>query len=169
MVASRIAALVLTTLMVLAAAGPASVLAQDASPSPSPSASLTPQASLTPEASLTPHEAACASADDLTLIVDFLRETDASEDGWLLWVVGAIAGVSEVRQLAGHMGEVYQPLVEDLIVSLRGLRTEAGDARAEESLGAKLVLFGESITEVGTAMDALGDQLRTRCEDEAAA
>ena len=149
---SRIAAFSLMAVMTVAAASPASVLGQDASPSP--------------EASSTPAEAACASADDLTLIVDFLRETDAEEDGWLPLLVGSLAGISEARDLVGYVGEVYQPLIEDLIVSLQDLRDVVEDVRAEDSLGSQLVVIGEAVTDIGTSMDVLGDQLRTRCDDE---
>ena len=150
---SRVAALALLAVVALAAAWPASAFAQDASPSP--------------EASLTPEQAACESADDLTLIVEFLQETDTEEDGWLPLLVGAVASLSEARDLVGYVGAVYRPLVEDLIVSLQELRTVVDEVRAEDSLGSQLVVIGETITEIGTSMDALGDQLRTRCEDAA--
>jgi hypothetical protein len=121
--------------------------------------------SSTPEATatLTPAEAACESADDLRLIVDFLQGTDPSEDGWLPVFVGAIAGLSEAQQLVGLVGDAYRPLVDDLILSLEGLGTTVDELSDQPTAGAQLAAIGESITDIGNAMDALAVALQTPC------
>jgi hypothetical protein len=134
---------------------PSGLLAVESSPRPGSVAS--------PGPSLTPAEAACASADDLRLIVGFLQDTDPSEDGWLPLLVGAIAGLSEAQQLAALVGETYQPLVDDLIASLEGLQTTVEQLGDEGTIGAKLAEIGEAITDIGNAMDALSTQLQEPC------
>jgi hypothetical protein len=118
-------------------------------------------------ASLEPGVAACESADDLRLIIDFLRDTDTSEDGWLPVFVGAIAGLSEARQLAGLLGDTYRPLVDDLVASLEGLRLTVAELDGQETVGAQLVVIGEAITDIGNAMDALSVELQTPCPVDA--
>jgi hypothetical protein len=130
-------------------------MAAESSPVPATMAS--------PEPSLTPALAACESAADLTLIVEFLRGTDVSEDGWLPVFVGAIAGLSEARQLAAVVGDAYRPLVDELIVSLEGLRTTVEEFGDQATIGAGVVAIGEAITGIGIAMDALAAQLATPC------
>lgn len=137
---------------------PATHAAAQESPSPAPVASAEPL--------LTPSAAACESADDLRLIIDFLRETDPSEDGWVPVLVGVVAGLSEGRQLLGLVGETYRPLVEDLIVSLQDLRATVDEISDEESLGARIATISESVADIGYAMDALSAQLRTRCSTD---
>jgi hypothetical protein len=135
---------------------PSGLLAQGSSPMPGTGASLEP--------TLAPAEAACKSADDLRLIIDFLRDTDVSEDGWLPVFVGAIAGLSEARQLAGLVGDTYRPLVDDLVTSLQGLGTTLDGLRDQEtSAGAQLAAVGEALTDIGNAMDALSIALQTPC------
>jgi hypothetical protein len=133
---------------------PQALLAQD--PSPAPGATAT----------LAPIEAACESADDLRLIVEFLRETDPSEDGWLPVFVGVVAGLSEARQLAGFVGDAYRPLVDDVILSLEGLGTTVDELSEQQTAGAQLAAIGESITQIGNAMDVLSVALRTPCPAE---
>ena len=118
-------------------------------------------------ATLEPGVAACESAADLRLIIDFLRDTDPSEDGWLPVFVGAIAGLSEARQLAGLLGDTYRPLVDDLIASLEGLRTTVDQLDGQETVGAQLAVLGEAITDTGNAMDALSVELQTPCPVDA--
>ena len=107
---------------------------------------------------------ACQSAEDLTFIVGFLQDVDTEEDGWIPLLVGAIAGLSEARQLAGLVVETYQPLVDDLIVSFEGIRSSLDELKDLETAGAQIASVGEAVTELGNAMDAVGVQLRTRCD-----
>jgi hypothetical protein len=151
LVQRRILVLAFVIAATLSAALPVSLFGADASPSP--------------EVSVSPDVAACESAADLQLIVGFLGGLDASEDGWLPVIVGVIGGLSEARTLAGLVGEIYGPLVDDVVGSLEGLRVTAEALADEETAGAKLAAVGESVTEVGNAMDALAVQLRTRCSD----
>ena len=134
---------------------PSGLLAVESSPMPGAVASLEP--------TLAPAEAACQSADDLRLIIGFLRETDPSVDGWVPVIVGAIAGLSEARQLAGLVGDTYRPLVDDLVISLEGLRTTLDEVEGQATAGAQLAAVGEAITAIGNAMDALSVQLQTDC------
>lgn len=113
--------------------------------------------------SLSSAEAACASADDLRLIVQFLRDTDTSVEGWLPILVGAIAGISEARELVGLLGDAYGPLVDDLIVSLEDLLSIAEELRGQATVGAQVAALGEAITAVGNAMDALSLALQEPC------
>lgn len=149
------ATLALTLAVSLMAALPAGLLAQDSTEAAEDTASAEP--------SVVPAEAACESADDLGLIVEFLQGTDVEEDGWLPVLVGAIAGVSEARTLVGLVGETYQPLVSDLIVSLQDIRVTVDGLDDIESTGAQIAVVGETITDIGTSMDALSTQLRTSC------
>ena len=149
------ATLALTLAASLMAALPAGLLAQDSTQAAEDTASAEP--------SVAPAEAACESADDLGLIVEFLQDTDAEEDGWLPVIVGAIAGLSEARTLVGLVGETYQPLVGDLITSLQDIRVTVDGLDDIESTGAQITAVGETITDIGTSMDALGAQLRTSC------
>ena len=105
----------------------------------------------------------CESADDLRLIIGFLRDTSISEDGVIPVVVGGIAGISEARELAGLVGETLRPPVEVLIVSLQGLRDLSDGFEDDATLGAKIAALGGAITEIGEAMDALSLQLQERC------
>lgn len=118
--------------------------------------------------SLTTAEAVCASADDLRLIVQFLRDTDTSVDGWLPILVGAIAGISEGRELLGLVDDTYRPLVDDLVVSLEGLLSITDELRGQETVGAQVATLGEAITAVGNAMDALTVAVREPCPDVSA-
>ena len=115
------------------------------------------------EASLSPALAACQSAENLRLIVEFMRETDTSEDGWVPLLVGAIAGLSEARTLAGLVGTTYQPLIDDLVTSLSDLRSTAEGLREQGTVGAQLEALGTAVAGVGSAMDALSVQLQTPC------
>ena len=120
-----LAVLVLAFATTAASLLPLAAVAAD--PSPEPVAAGSPGVALPGDTSL------CQSADNLRLIIDFLRETSISEDGVVPVVVGAIAGLSEVQTLAGLLNETYRPLVDDLTGSLEVLRTtvetldESGD------------------------------------------
>jgi hypothetical protein len=151
----RSSALVLVIVASLCAVLPSSGLSADASPTPSAAAALEP--------SLLPAQAACDVADDLRLVIEFLRETDGSEDGWASVIVGAIAGLSLARDLLGLVGETYRPLVDDLVASFEGLRATAEGLRDQATLGAGLAAIGEAITAIGTTMDAISAELRTPC------
>jgi hypothetical protein len=147
---------VVATMLVLALAAlsllVAPVAAQDGSPEPT--------------ASLTPVEAACASADDLQVIVDFLGESVGSEAGLLPVGIGVIAGLSEARTLVGLVAEVYRPLVQDLIVALQDLRDTLGELDELDTAGTKVSAVGEAVVDIGNSMDELGMQLRTGCPEE---
>jgi hypothetical protein len=119
-----------------------------------------------PTASLTPAEAACASADDLRVILDFTRESVESERGLVLVGIGVLAGLSEARDLAGLAGDVYRPLVEDLVVSLQDLRDTIGDLDEIDTAGSMVTAVGEALVDIGNAMDELGAQLRAGCPEE---
>jgi hypothetical protein len=151
---------VLAVLVLAAAAAASAVLplaAVAADPSPEPTAVSSPGITM-PEG-----ETLCQSADDLRLIVGFLREASFSEDGALPFVVGVIAGLSEAQTLAGLANETYGPLVGDLTGALGELRTTV-EARGESgTAGAQIAAIGEAITAVGNAMDALSLQLQTPC------
>jgi hypothetical protein len=134
---------------------PSGLLAAESSPMPETAAS--------PEPTLAPAEAACESVEDLRLIIDFLRGTDASEDGWLPVLIGVIAALSETRQLANLVSETYRPMVDDLTGSLQDLGSTVDELRELETTGARLASIGEAITDIGNAMDALSVQLQTPC------
>ena len=151
-------AVALTLAVSLMAALPAGLLAQD-------SADETDTAA-TAEPSITPAEAACASADDLGLIIEFLQDTDVEDDGWLPVFVGAIAGISEGKTLVGLVGETYQPLVNDLIVSLQSVRLTVEGLEDMETTGAQIAAVGETIAGIGNSMDALSTQLREPCPND---
>jgi hypothetical protein len=123
------------------------------------------EGSATPSASLTPAEAACASADDLRVILDFTRESVESDRGLVPVGIGVIAGLSEARNLADLVGDVYRPLVEDLIVSLQDLRDIIGDLDEIDTVGSKVAAVGEALVDIGDALDELGVQLRTGCPE----
>lgn len=150
--------IIVLALIIVAAFGsvlPSGLLAVESSPMPEAVASLEP--------TLAPAEATCQSADDLRLIASFLRDTDPSVDGWVPVIVGVIAGLSEARQLAGFVGDTYRPLVDDLVISLEGMRTTLDEVGGEATAGAQLATVGEAITAIGNAMDALSIQLQTGC------
>ena len=112
---------------------------------------------------MAPAELMCESAEDLRMIVGFLRDTDASEDGWLPIFVGAVAALSEARDLAASAGDTYRPSVDELIDALEGLRATAQELGELDTAGARIAAIGESITAIGNAMDALSVGLRTPC------
>ena len=139
----------------------APIVAFAAEPSASPSTAGSPAPSLAPA------EAFCESASDLRFIVAFLRETDASDDGWLPIFVGATAAISEARQLAGATDDTYRPLVDELVGSLEGVRTTAEELGELGTAGAKIAAIGQAITDIGNAMDALSVQLSEPCPSTA--
>lgn len=141
----------------LTAMAPAGIYA--AAPNASPQAA----ASASPDMTMTPADALCDSVADLRLIIGFLRDIDTSQDGWAPVFVGAIAALSEARQLARSAGDTYPPLVDDLIVSLEGLRSTVDELEERETFGARIAVIGEAMTDVGAAMDALSVQLRSPC------
>ena len=144
---AKLLTLTLTITSVIASAVPASVMAQDASPEPETD----------------PATAVCESAADLRLVIGFLQDTSISEDGLIPVAVGGIAGVSVARELAAQVGETLSPHVEDVIVSLQGLRDISDEVSDDDTLGARVAILGASIVEIGEAMDALSLQLQERC------
>ena len=144
---AKLLTLSLTIASIIAFALPATVMAQDASVAPETD----------------PASAVCESAADLRLVIGFLQDTSISEDGLIPLAVGGIAGISVARDLVGQVGETLDPLVQDLIVSLQGLRDISDEMSDDDTLGARLAILGASIVEIGEAMDALSLQLRERC------
>ena len=110
-------------------------------------------------------QAICETADNLRLVVGFLQDTSVAEDGVIPLVVGGMAGVSQARELADLVGDTLRPLVEDVIVSMQGLRDIGDEMSDDQTLGAKVAILGESVVQIGESMDALGLQLRERCPD----
>lgn len=131
---------------------PAGLLAQDAEEAEEPS--------------IAPAEAACESADDLSLIVEFLEDIDVDEDGWIPVLVGGIAGLSEGRTLVGLVAETFQPLVNDVVVSFQNVMVTVEELGDMETTGAQLAAIGEAITDIGTAMDTLSIQLQAPCPSD---
>lgn len=129
-------------------------------------ASPAPEAAASPGPSPAPAGALCTSANDLRLIIGFMRDIDVSVDGWIPVLVGAIAALSEARQLAGLADETYRPLVDELIGALEGLRSTVDGLGELDTAGAKVTAIGEAITAIGEAMDALSVQLRSPCPAE---
>jgi hypothetical protein len=124
------------------------------------------EGSAVPSASPTVEQAACSSADDLRLIIGFIGDSVEAESGLIPVGIGVIAAVSEARSLAGLVGEVFRPLVDDLVVSLQDLRDTIGDLDELETAGAKLASVGEAVTDIGNAMDSLSVTLQTSCPSE---
>jgi hypothetical protein len=145
---ARILVLCLSIAMLMTLALPAALVAQDEA---------------TDE--MSSDQAICETADNLRLVVGFLQDTSISEDGVIPVVIGGIAGVSQARELADLVGDTLRPLVEDVIVSMQGLRDIGDEMTDEQTLGAKVAVIGESVVEIGESMDALGLQLRERCPD----
>jgi hypothetical protein len=128
---------------------------------------LAQDATMEPAASPTASEAACQSADDLRVIVDFIGDSVESEAGLIPVGIGVIAGLSEARALLGLVGEAYRPLVEDLVLSLQDTRDSLGALGDGASAGERVAAIGESLVGIGEAMDELGTQLRTPCPQNA--
>ena len=57
-------------------------------------------------------------------------------------------------------------LVSDLTVSLQDIRVTVDGLDDMESTGAQIAAVGETITNIGISMDALGTQLRTSCPND---
>lgn len=150
-----LAVLVLAFATTAATLLPLAVVAAD--PSPEPVAAGSPGIAMPDDASL------CRSADNLRLIIGFLRETSISEDGVVPVVVGVIAGLSEVQTLAGLLNATYRPLVDDLTSSLEALRTTVETIGELGTVGAQVAAIGEAVTAVGNAMDALSVALQSPC------
>ena len=108
----------------------------------------------------------CESASDLRLYTGFLRDQSIKDDGVLPVLVGTVAALSEAHTLAGLADETYRPLVDDLVVSLEGLRTAVRGFRSEQTVGAGVKQLGEAIAGVGSAMDVLSVALRAPCPPE---
>jgi hypothetical protein len=113
--------------------------------------------------SVEPAQAACESAGDLELILGFLQDIDVEDDGWVPVLIGGIAGLSEARTLVGFVGETYQPLLDDLVVSFQEIRVTAEELSEMETTGAQIAAIGETVTEIGISMNALTTQLRANC------
>jgi hypothetical protein len=151
----RPVALALSTTLCAAAAMGMPSLATAADPSAQPST--------VPVAS--PSTTMCQSAADLRLIIGFLQDNSIEEDGLVPELVGAVAALSEARTLLGLVDETYRPLAGDLVAALQDLRTTIDGLSTQETLGAGVAAVGESITQIGLAMDALAVELREPCPE----
>ena len=145
---AKLIALCLGIATIMTLALPAALLAQDEE-----------------QAEPTTEEAICQTSSNLRLIIGFLQDTSISEDGVIPVVVGGIAGFNQASELADLVGDALRPLVDDVIVSMQGLRDVSDEMTDDQTLGAKVAVIGESIVEIGESMDALGLQLRERCPD----
>ena len=145
---AKLIALCLSIATIMTLALPAALLAQDEE-----------------QAERTTEEAICQTSSNLRLIVGFLQDTSVSEDGVIPVVVGGIAGINQAREMADLVGDTLRPLVEDVVVSMQGLRDVSDEITEDQTLGAKVAVIGESIVEIGESMDALGLQLQERCPD----
>jgi hypothetical protein len=152
---------VVTLALILSAAAlPAGLRAAD----PSPVSSGDPAAAAASAlSSVAPADAMCASVADLRLIVGFIQGVDVEADGWVPLLVGGLAGLSEARSLVGLVGEMYRPLVDELVASLQGLISITEELRQLDTLGSKVAAVGEAITQIGTDMDALSAALQDPC------
>lgn len=136
------------------AVGPGAKVALAADPSPPAS----------PAASVAPAPTLCESASDLALYVRFLGDQSLSEDGIVPILVGVAASIFEAQRLAGLIDATYRPLIAELRAALEELGVTARGIRDGATVGAGIADLGRSITRIGEAMDALGTQLRTRCD-----
>ncbi len=111
----------------------------------------------------------CERGADLRLAIEDLGAVELSETGVLGLLITVEIAVNEARQFGTAVGDEFGPLVADLQTSLQGLQTTLEGMGDEPTLGAKVASVGESITQIGNAMDALAVQLRTPCPSEAPA
>jgi hypothetical protein len=107
----------------------------------------------------------CESAADLRVDVDSLRSMELREDGLLSVLVAADAALGEAGTLRVLVAEEYGPYVAELVLALEGLRRTVDDLSAAETVGAGLESIGESIAEIGRAMDVLALELRDPCPE----
>jgi len=129
-----------------------------------PAAEATP--ATTAEASAVPiTKTLCESSADLQVDIEFLRSMELSEDGLVTVLIAADTALDEAHLLADLVAEEYRPLATDLALSLEGLRTTVDMLDREETAGASIAAIGESIVEIGEAMDALTLQLREPCPE----
>lgn len=105
----------------------------------------------------------CQSSADLQAAIEDIRSTELSEEGLVPLVIKIDTAVSEARLLVELVGEELRPEVTDLVASLQGLRTTVESLDEQETLGAGITLIGESLIQIGKAMDALALELQTRC------
>jgi hypothetical protein len=123
----------------------------------------------TPEPSPTPiTKTFCESGADLSTDIDFLSSVEVSEDGLLTLIVSVDVALGEARTFTELASQEYGPLVADLVLALQDLRDLAQELEGQETLGSAITVVGETITEIGEAMDTLSMQLRDPCpEDDA--
>lgn len=105
----------------------------------------------------------CQSADSLGAAVEALREVDLDEVGALGVKETIDTTLEEARQFSTVVGDEFRPLVDDLVASLQDLRVTVDGLGDQATLGAAVASIGESITQIGNAMDALAVGLRTPC------
>jgi len=150
---ARTAMLLLVLLFALSACRtlPPGFLAPDSTAEPSP----------TPIA-----KTMCESGADLRTDVEFLRSLELREDGLVSVLVAVDSALGEARTLGTLVTEEYRPEAVDLVLSLENLRLTVDDLSQQETIGAGIAAIGESIAEVGTAMDTLTLELRDPCPDE---
>jgi len=108
----------------------------------------------------------CESGADLRTDIDFLRSLELREDGLISVLVAVDSALGEARTLGTLVTEEYRPQAVDLVLSLENLRLTVDELSQQETLGAGIATLGESIAEIGDAMDALTLELRDPCPDE---
>lgn|GEM_PF-5768544 len=123
-----------------------------------------PDADATPGPSPTPTtKTMCESGADLSVDVEFLRSLELREDGLVSVLVAVDAALGEARTLGALVTEEYRPQAVDLVLSLENLRLTVDELSQQETLGAGIAAIGDSISEIGKAMDALTLELRDPC------
>ena len=123
----------------------------------------------TPAPSPTPiTKTMCESGADLAVDVGFLQRLDVSEDGVVPLIAAVDLALGEAQTLGTLVVEEYQPLVNDVIVSLQDLRDISEELESQETIGGGITAIGESLVGIGESMEALEQQLREPCPEEEA-
>lgn len=126
---------------------------------------------LAPDATLEPSptpitKTMCESGAELRTDIEFLRTLELREDGLVSVLVAIDSTLGEARTLGTLVTEEYRPQAVDLVLSLENLRVTVDELNQQETVGAGIATIGESIAEIGVAMDALTLELRDPCPDE---
>jgi hypothetical protein len=105
----------------------------------------------------------CNTGETLGETVAVLVDTELEDIGVLGLLLAVDITLEQTRQFGAAVGEQYRPLVDDLTGSLQSLQTTLQAMGDQETLGAEVAAIGEAIAEIGHAMDALAEQVRTPC------
>lgn len=108
----------------------------------------------------------CESGAELRTDIDFLRSLEVREDGLLSVLVVVDSALGEARTLSDLAGEQYRPLALDLVLALQDLRQTVDELSEQETMGAGIATIGDSVSQIGSAMDTLALELRDPCPDE---